>query len=104
MKSNSLPELTVISFNYNLRQILCLAETYRLNLFMIVPTYEGSKDIWPHSEHPLLALALIEELDHLRRGESLVYQKFYPLPDKWIKQIRKIIFVNEPRKMCRGAK
>lgn len=74
---------------YTLEQLLQLAESFRCNKFRIAATYVVAKTfIWKHSDTEFI-LEFIEDLDHIRRGESLMYLR--SVPQSWIDEIYQTI-------------
>ena len=74
---------------YTLDQLLQLAECFRCNKFRIAATYVVSKTfIWKGGDDEFI-IEFIEEIEHIRRGEPLIYLK--QLPQSWIDEIYKII-------------
>ena len=74
---------------YTLEQLLQLAEAFRCNKFRIAATYVVAKTfIWKHWDDEFI-VEFIEDFDHIRRGEPLMYSR--SLPQSWIDEIYKIV-------------
>ncbi len=82
-------EFGVRRFTYNLSQILQLAQSFKENDFFIARTLVvAGSFIWPNGD-PEFIVELIEDLDHLRRGEPL--RRSFQNHTDWIYKLKEIL-------------